>query len=158
AERKTWQTHNAKLEQDIDTLRAALDQKIKTLAAKQLDERLNQLPEVLRSDLRVMLATAPDQRNAIQRYLADKFDKQLRLGRNALAAVDPALKKEVEEAEARIKALRAQQQPEPSIQALWDRGEPSPTYIYRRGDPQNPGRLVGAGVPSVLTDGKAPFV
>ena len=43
------------------------------------------------------------------------------------------------------------------IQALWDRGEPSPTYIYRRGDPLNPGRLVGPGVPSVLTDGKTPF-
>jgi len=50
------------------------------------------------------------------------------------------------------------QQPEPKIQALWDRGEPSPTYIYRRGDPLNPGRLVGPGVPSVLTDGKTPFV
>jgi mono/diheme cytochrome c family protein len=47
--------------------------------------------------------------------------------------------------------------PEPRIQALWDRGEPSPTYIYRRGDPLLPGPLVGPGVPSVLTDGKTPF-
>jgi cytochrome c553 len=47
---------------------------------------------------------------------------------------------------------------ESKIQALWDRGEPSPTYIYRRGDPLNLGRLVGPGVPSVLTDGKTPFV
>jgi hypothetical protein len=46
---------------------------------------------------------------------------------------------------------------EPRIQALWDRGEPSPTYIYRRGDYLRPGRLVGPGVPSVLTDGKTPF-
>ncbi len=48
--------------------------------------------------------------------------------------------------------------PEPRIHALWDRGDPSPTYIYRRGDPLSPGRLVGPGVPSVLTDGKTPFV
>jgi hypothetical protein len=47
--------------------------------------------------------------------------------------------------------------PQPRIQALWDRGEPSPTYIYRRGDPLRPGQLVGPGVPSVLTDGKTPF-
>jgi hypothetical protein len=40
---------------------------------------------------------------------------------------------------------------------VWDRGEPSPTYVYRRGDPDNPGQLVGPGVPSVLTDGKTPF-
>jgi hypothetical protein len=43
------------------------------------------------------------------------------------------------------------------IQALWDRGEPSPTYIYLRGDPLTPGRVVGPGVPSVLTDGHTPF-
>jgi hypothetical protein len=46
---------------------------------------------------------------------------------------------------------------EPQIQALWDRGEPTPSYIYRRGDYLSPGRLVGPGVPSVLTDGKTPF-
>jgi mono/diheme cytochrome c family protein len=58
---------------------------------------------------------------------------------------------------ARLKTLEAGRLPEPRVQALWDRGEPSPTYIYRRGDPLSPGRLVGPGVPSVLTDGKTPF-
>ena len=57
----------------------------------------------------------------------------------------------------KVKALRARLLPEPRVQALWDRGQPSPTYLYRRGDPQSPGRLVGPGVPSVLTDGKTPF-
>lgn len=57
----------------------------------------------------------------------------------------------------RIKALEAKRQPEPKIRALWDRGEPSPTYILRRGDYLSPGRMVGPGVPSVLTDGKTPF-
>jgi mono/diheme cytochrome c family protein len=47
--------------------------------------------------------------------------------------------------------------PEPTIRALWDRGEPSPTYLLRRGDYLSPGRLVGPGVPSLLTDGKTPF-
>jgi cytochrome c553 len=60
-------------------------------------------------------------------------------------------------AEAKVKALRAKLQPEPRVQALWDRGHPTPTYIYRRGDPQSPGRLVGPGVPSVLSDGRTPF-
>ena len=53
-------------------------------------------------------------------------------------------------------AVKAKQ-PEPKIQALWDRGNPTPTYVYRRGDYQNPSLLVGPGVPSVLTDGKTPF-
>ena len=44
-----------------------------------------------------------------------------------------------------------------NIRALWDFGQPSPTYILRRGEHDKPGRLVGPGVPSVLTDGKTPF-
>jgi hypothetical protein len=57
----------------------------------------------------------------------------------------------------RVRPADARPLPEPRVQALWDRGEPSPTYVYRRGDPHSPGRLVGPGVPSVLTDGRTPF-
>jgi mono/diheme cytochrome c family protein len=66
-------------------------------------------------------------------------------------------KKSSPDTAARIKALQAQLQPEPKIRALWDRGEPSPTYLLQRGDYLRPGRLVGPGVPSALTDGKTPF-
>lgn len=62
------------------------------------------------------------------------------------------------EADAQKKTLESHRTPEPAVQALWDRGDPSLTYIYRRGDPMMPGRLVGPGVPSVLTDGKTPFI
>ncbi|MEX0977288.1 MAG: DUF1553 domain-containing protein, partial [Pirellulales bacterium] len=47
---------------------------------------------------------------------------------------------------------------QPMIRAAWDRGEPSATYILRRGNYLNRGELVGPGVPSVLTDGHTPFV
>jgi mono/diheme cytochrome c family protein len=57
----------------------------------------------------------------------------------------------------RIKTLEAARDTEPGIHALWDRGDPSPTYIYRRGDYLQPTKLVGPGVLSVLTDGKTPF-
>jgi cytochrome c553 len=60
-------------------------------------------------------------------------------------------------AERRQWEAKKDKSPEPKIQALWDRGDPSPTYIYRRGDPLTPGKLVGPGVPSALTDGKTPF-
>ena len=45
--------------------------------------------------------------------------------------------------------------PSRRIMALWDRGEPSPTYIYRRGDYQNAGALVQPAVPAVLADARA---
>jgi len=93
----------------------------------------------------------PDVRPGIGPVSTDVFGARL------LPYVTTAERKAWEEQNARIKELKGQQKPEPKIQALWDRGEPSPTYIYRRGDWLSPGRLVGPGVPSVLTDGKTPF-
>jgi len=46
---------------------------------------------------------------------------------------------------------------QPLIRALWDRGEPSPTYILARGNYLARGKLVGPGVPSVLTNGHTPL-
>jgi mono/diheme cytochrome c family protein len=74
-----------------------------------------------------------------------------------LKAAQAKAKKSPSETEAKIKALQGQLLTEPTIRALWDRGEPSPTYLLQRGDYLRPGRLVGPGVPSVLTDGKTPF-
>ena len=156
-ERRAWEAHNAKIQREIDALQSTLDEKVKNLSAKYFEERLAQLPGVLREDVRKTLTTPPDKRDAVQRYLAGKFEKQLRMDRKTLKTVDGAFKKEADETEKRLRALQAQRLPEPRIQALWDRGQPSPTYVYRRGDPQSPGRLVGPGVPSVLTDGKTPF-
>jgi mono/diheme cytochrome c family protein len=68
---------------------------------------------------------------------------------------DAAKKKSIE---AQIKSLAGQKKPEPRIRALWSRGAPSPTYILKRGNYLTPGEPVGPGVPSVLTDGKTPFV
>jgi mono/diheme cytochrome c family protein len=73
------------------------------------------------------------------------------------AAQDASLETKTKEIEGQIKSLEGQRWPEPLIHALWDRGEPSPTFIYRRGDPLSPGKIVGPGVPSVLTDGHTPF-
>jgi len=56
-----------------------------------------------------------------------------------------------------IKDLEASLPPEPRVMALWDRGEPSPAYIYRRGDYQTAGGFVAPGVPAVLADEKIPF-
>jgi mono/diheme cytochrome c family protein len=157
AERRAWEAQDAAVGREIDALRSALARKTEALAVRYREERLAQLPEVLRGDLRTMLATAPARRDTVQRYLAEKFEAHLRLDPTALKAVDAGFKKESEETERRIRTLQARRPPEPRVQALWDRGDPSPTYIYRRGDPNSPGRLVGPGVPSVLTDGKTPF-
>jgi hypothetical protein len=104
-----------------------------------------------------MLATPADKRSTVQVYLAEKFEKTVRIDRAELLKIDTGFKQLSEAAGQRNAALESQKLPEPMIRALWDRGEPSPTYMYRRGDYLSPGRLVGPGVPSMLTDGKTPF-
>src|SRR5260370_2096273 len=44
-EREAWKAPNAKVQEEIDALNAALERKTKDLAAKNLEERCTQLPE-----------------------------------------------------------------------------------------------------------------
>lgn len=66
-------------------------------------------------------------------------------------------RKAARETEKQVESLKERLLPEPAISGLWDRGQPSPSFLYRRGDYQDPVRLVAPGVPAVLTDGKTPF-
>ena len=87
-----------------------------------------------------------------RKYAPQKFKTE------ELKKRDPAFAKIAELSKAKIKALNGRRRPKPQVRALWDRGEPSPTYILRRGNYLSSGRLVGPGIPSVLSDGKTPFV
>jgi hypothetical protein len=64
---------------------------------------------------------------------------------------NPDEKKSIDE---QIKQVEAQRRPEPLIRALWDRGEPSPTWLLRRGDYLSPSRIVEPGLLSVLSEGQ----
>lgn len=56
-----------------------------------------------------------------------------------------------------LQQLTSQRKPQPRLFALWDRGEPSPTYVYRRGDYQHSGTHVVPGPPAVLMRDGKPF-
>ncbi|HUY33435.1 MAG TPA: PSD1 and planctomycete cytochrome C domain-containing protein [Pirellulales bacterium] len=152
AERRAWEQDDAAIRQAIDALRAALDAKAAPVRRRLLDERLARLPEVLRDDLRKMLATPPGERNEVQCYLAGKFEAHLQVDLAALKQADVAFKQAADETERQIAALEGRRQPEPTIRALWDRGEPSPSYVYRRGNYLDPGARVEPGVPAVLAN------
>src|SRR5262245_52064746 len=109
-----------------------------------------------------MLATPPAKRSPRLKDLAEKFEFYVAIDPNdrdnLLQDTYPEYQKVAEDTERKILSLRSRLSPGALVRALWDRGDPSPTYIYKRGDYQNAGRLVGPGVVSVLTDGKSPFV
>jgi hypothetical protein len=150
--------HNRPVSVKIAALQADLDKVAIPLRHKLQEEALAKLPEVLRDDLRKMLATPPAKRDAVQKYLAEKFEKELRYDVSALIGRSDEFKKVFEENYKKMEPLQSQLLTGSPILALWDRGDPSPTYIYRKGDPEKPGRMVGPGVPSVLTDGRTPFM
>src|SRR4029077_13612960 len=128
AERREWEDRNGKLQMEIAKLNAALEQETQVLAKRYQAERLAAIPEALREDVAKMLETPADKRTSVQVYLAEKFEKTLRIDREELFKIDAASKKLADATAKRIAAFEAQKPPEPKIRALWDRGEPSPTY------------------------------
>ncbi len=156
-EEQDRETQNKVLDTEIEATKASLEQKAEPLKEKLLNHKIEQLPAVLREDLKKMLATPPEKRSPLERYLSEKFERALKIEPDELKSFDANYRKEAEAAERQIKLIEYGKQPEPKIQALWDRGVPSPSWILRRGEPANFGRWVGPGVPMVLTDGKTPF-
>lgn len=156
-ERAAWEAKKADIESQIKKLKDSIALEQKRLIEKHTTQRLAKLPAEIRDDLKRMLATPTEKRDDVLKYLAKKFEKQLRVDEATIKKLEPEFAKRMTAADKQTKDLTAKVPTEPRIRALWDRGVPSPTYIYRRGEFNNPGRLVGPGVPSALTDGKTPF-
>jgi hypothetical protein len=156
-ERDRWELQNRALQTQIDALKGELERVTTQVQTKVFEARLKECPDVIREDIRAAFATPGDQRNAVHKFLVTRFEPKLRPNRDELKTIDAEFKARADATDQQVRELEGKKLPEPRIRALWDRGEPSPTYISRRGDYLSPGRLVGPGVPSVLTDGKTPF-
>ncbi len=150
ARQKAVDEFNANLDAEMASARAELKNRAEALRKKHVEAGLSKLPEPLRADLRTMLSTKPSGRNAIQKYLAEKFEATLSLDEAALKKVEPDYAKAVAATAKRNKELAGRKKEQPFVRALWDRGSPSPTYILRRGNYRTPGRKVEPGVPEVL--------
>ena len=135
---------------------AISDLKLATLRQYYPDQSEADRKETLRA-----LGIADNNRTQPQRILVEKL-QTAEVTNDALSAAELpgpviASRQAVTRLEKEIADLTRQLEPPLTIRAVWDRGEPSPTYILRRGEHNKPGRLVGPGVPSVLTDGRTPF-
>lgn len=99
-------------------------------------------------------AVAWEERSA---YESDHHAWQMRLTElraNLERETDETRRSEIEQS---IRDTEANEPQEPLIRALWSRGTPSPTFVLLRGNYLMPGREVGPGVLSVLSDGKTPL-
>ncbi len=155
---KRWQQARRPIEAQIAAEQQELADREAEFRSQFIDEKLKDVPAELHDDLRTMLNTPKKDRTAEQRTLSKKYEAALTVSADDLVKKYAGFKSLKAASDKRLKALQATMPAEPMIRALWDRGEPSPTWIFRRGEYTNPGDLVGPGVPSVLTDGRTPFV
>ena len=102
-------------------------------------------------ETRKALETPKETRDAVQQFLAKKFEKALTIKpeeiEQTLNADDKAA---VAELERQVKAFESYRRSFGKIQALWDIGPPPKTRLLQRGEVENPGPRVKPGFPSVL--------
>ncbi len=152
----------ARINPPVEKAIKQLEREIKTAANNVRLELLlahypNQ-PEADRTATLTALRRADNQRSLAQRLLVEKLQRAEAIPDNRQPARVTAARRALAQLETDLAHRRQQLEPSAAIRALWDAGRPSPTYILHRGEHDKPGRLVGPGVPSVLTDGRTPFV
>jgi hypothetical protein len=149
--------HNSDIERQVAALKSTLESNAEPIKKKILDQRLSQLPKGIEADLREIAGTAPDKRTEVQKYLAQKFEAVLKIEPADLMAADPAYREAANNTDREVRILEAKLIPEDKIRALWDRGEPSPSYLLRRANSASFGPLLNPGVPSALAAGIEPY-
>lgn len=148
---------NPPLRAKIKKLESRLKRAVTTVHSEILRQHYPDQSEADRNETLRALRIADNNRTQPQRILVEKLQQAEVLSDSEQPAPVLQARRAVVDIEHEIAQVRRQIEPSLAIRALWDRGEPSPTYILRRGEHNKPGRLVGPGVPSVLTDGRTPF-
>ena len=114
------------------------------------------MPATIRDDVREALATAPPRRTEVQKYLAGKFEVELRPAPAALPAVlaksYPEYQEQSKPFAAKIQAEEAKRRVLPEIRALYDLPGEVKTHLLRRGEyltpgPATPGALAALATP-----------
>ena len=156
-ERQEWEVGQARIEEEVKQLEGKIAAMEQEMVAAEQQQRIQKLPASIRDDVTRTLVTPPAEQTEVLKYLAGKFGDHLKVTREELLKINADFKKSHDEIQQSIKTIREQAIPQPLIRALWDRGEPSPTYILRRGNYLTPGRQVGPGIPSVVNGGGHPL-
>lgn len=145
--------HNGELDKQV----AGVTEKITAIKAateaRLREEKYATIPETLREDTKGALATAAEERNEIQKYLAEKLEALLAVKPEE---VDPAISAEdqqkIGEHNQQIAKINVQRRDHGWIMAMYDVGAPPETHLFKRGEYNFPRRAVPAQFLSVLTN------
>ena len=152
-----YKTQGPQIQKRLRQLETQLKNSVRNVQLEMLRQHYPQQSEADREETLRALKIADNNRTLPQRLLVEKLQVAEAINdADQPPSVQSAIQV-VRELEVTIRETSRQLPAPPTIRALWDRGEPSPTYILTRGEHNRSGRLVGPGVPSVLTDGRTPF-
>ncbi len=146
--------HNKEVDRALADLKKQLETVCKPYEERLREERLKTVPDTIRGDIRLALATPEDKRDDVQKYLILKFGKSMTISdeeiRKVLKEADAST---VERLDSQIKTWTGYRRKLDVIQAVWDVGEPPTIRLLQRGSAESPGPKV---VPGFLTVATAP--
>ncbi len=151
-EKESIDRSNRQWDLQIKPFRRKLNALYHPYGQRLMEEKLAQVPEVIREDLRVALKSFENELRPAQRYLKEKFEPVVMPGEQEIQALlNPEQLERVSRLKNRIAGLEKHRRTYGTLQAVVDR-EPPPTYFLVRGNYLTPGPEVKPGVPAVLTD------
>ena len=160
ADQEEIERHNAEIDQPIVKLKEQLETLHRPYREELLETRLEEIPENTRTETREAVATPEEERDAVQKFLAGKFEEQLSIGAEqlieTLSAEDRATHDRLEQ---QIGILDGYRRSWDRIQALWDPAPPPKIRLLQRGEVERPGPRVEPGFLEVVSpDGESTAV
>jgi hypothetical protein len=145
--------HNAEIERQVQALAKQIEELASPYREKLLEAKLAALPEPIRADVKGAMATPADKRNEVQKYLVRKFEGQLKIPSDEVAAAQSDMDRHTAAGlSAQSSELNARRRRYGKIQALWDVGTVPATHRLIRGNYETPGPEVQPGFLRVLCD------
>ncbi len=149
--------HNKEIDLPVERIQEQLEKIRKPYRDQLLQGKLLELPETIRDDTKAALEAPADKRDMVQKFLYEKFNKQLAVKPEEIAeALSDEDRGTAERLEKDIATWEGYRRKLNKLQALWDVGK-APTFrLLQRGDVESPGPKVTPGFVTVLSpEGKS---
>ena len=151
-DREEIERHNAEIDAPVARLKEQLETLHGPYREELLETKLEEIPENIRTVTREAVATPEEERDAVQKFLASKFEEQLTIDAEelieTLSAEDRITHDRLEK---QISTLNGYRRSWARIQALWDPAPPPRIRLLQRGEVERPGPPVEPGFPEVLS-------
>ena len=152
AEQEEIERHNAEIDQPVAKLKERLEALHRPYREMLLEAKLKEIPENIRAETKEALARPEEKRDAVQKFLVSKFEKQLSIGNEELVKGLSAKHRAThEKLKDQIKILNSYRRSWDRIQALWDAVPPPKIRLLQRGEVERPGPRVKPGFLEVLS-------